>query len=52
LAAGWITRQVAAGQVPCSPLTGLPLEELTLRPNRALRSVIVSMQASGLLDKG
>ncbi len=35
--------------MPCSPMTGLPLEDLSLRPNRALRAVIAGMQAAGLL---
>lgn len=30
-------------------MTGLPLEDLSLRPNRALRAVIASMRAAGLL---
>ena len=47
--AAWIARQAAAGQAPCSPMTGLPLEDLSLRPNRALRAVIASIRAAGLL---
>ena len=44
-AAAWIEQQQAAGQAPCSPLTGLPLEHLALTTNLALRSLIASLTA-------
>jgi hypothetical protein len=43
-AAAWIERQQKAEQVPCSPLTNLPLEHLVLTTNRFMRSMIASMQ--------
>lgn len=47
--AGWIARQQADGQAPCSPLTGAPLPHLMLTPNHALRKLVAGFAASGLL---
>ena len=47
--AAWIARQQAEGAVPSSPATNLPLEHLNLAENRALKAVIASLQAAGLL---
>jgi hypothetical protein len=38
-----------AKRTPCSPLTNLPLEHLTLCPSRLVRDMIASMRAAGLL---
>ena len=38
-----------AKQAPCSPLTNLPLEHLTLCPSRLAHAMIANMRAAGLL---
>jgi hypothetical protein len=48
--AGWFARQAAASQAPCYPLTNQPLEDLSLRPNRAVSSMVRGWQAAGLLE--
>jgi hypothetical protein len=48
--AGWFARQAAAGQAPCSPLTNLPLEDVSLRPNMTVSSLVRAWQAAGLLE--
>lgn len=45
----WISGQLAAGRTPTSPCTNLPLANLELRDNRALKALICSLQAAGLL---
>eukprot|EP00887_Chlorella_sp_A99_P003286 scaffold9.g3286.t1 len=45
----WIARERAAGRAPTSPMTGEPLEHLQLAPNHALRGVIGTLTAAGLL---
>lgn len=47
--AGWIARQQAAAQAPCSPLTGAPLPHLLLMPNLAIRKLAAGFLVSGLL---
>jgi len=48
--AAWIERQKAAGQTPCSPLTGLPLRHLALTPNRLVNDVVAALQAAAAAD--
>lgn len=48
--AAWFARQEAAGQAPTSPLTGLPLANRTLQPNRMVRSLADALAAAGLLQ--
>ena len=45
----WIARELAAGRPPCSPLTGAPLAELSLRPNLLARGMVEAFAAAGLL---
>ena len=45
----WIDQELAAGWPPCSPLTGAPLAELSLRPNLALRGIMGAFAAASLL---
>jgi hypothetical protein len=47
--AGWFAHQAAAGQAPCSPLTNLPLEDLSLRPNATVSGMVQAWQAAGVL---
>ncbi len=44
--AAWFARQTAEGKVPCSPLTGLPLEHLRLTPNQALARQIQALRSA------
>ncbi|PSC71100.1 putative DNA-3-methyladenine glycosylase 2 [Micractinium conductrix] len=46
----WIARQQAAGQVPCSPLTNLPLAHTRLAPNRVVGRLIAGLTQAGLLS--
>lgn len=48
-AAAWIERQQAAGQAPCSPLTGVPLGSTVLHPNLMARKLVEACQQAGLL---
>ncbi|PRW45693.1 Structure-specific endonuclease subunit SLX1 [Chlorella sorokiniana] len=45
----WIARELAAGRPPCSPLTGVPLAELSLRPNLVVCGMVEAFAAVGLL---
>lgn len=48
--AAWFARQAAAGQVPTSPLTGLPLANRVLQPNRVVLALTDALTAAGLLE--
>ena len=45
-----MARQASAGQPPCSPLTNLPLANLVLLPSVTMRSLVLGLQAAGLLE--
>jgi len=49
LDAAWFNKQKAAGQLCTSPLTNLALSSKVLVPNQALRSVVQSLEAAGVL---
>ncbi|PRW58253.1 glutamate 5-kinase isoform X1 [Chlorella sorokiniana] len=47
--ATWFARQQAAGQAPTSPLTGLPLANCVLQPNRMVLSLKDALADAGLM---
>lgn len=50
--AAWVARQLAEGQPPASPVTGLPLEHGAAVPNRLAAHLVAALQERGLLAAG
>lgn len=45
-----MARQLAQGQPPASPVTGLPLDHAMVCPNRMAAHLVAALEERGLLD--